>query len=612
MNRPRDPGGAPPKPLGERLVEAGVITPQQLAFALKEQARTGQLLGEIIVAHNFASEASIGEALSGQSGEAFDDLSTLAPDPDALGLLPEAFVRMRQVLPLSADADGIRVAMVDTFDVETIDEVGRVTARDVSVVGCPRAAFFEALRACYGGESDSARFESSIEVAGRDLAGEPGERVDEAPIITLVEELIAKGVQLGATDIHLQPGENLVHVRYRVDGVLRLGETVPKDLQSAVESRIKVMAHMDISERRRPQDGRIQTEADGRRIDLRVSTVPAMEGENIVLRVLDREKVVVRLDEVGFSSEQRTMFRQAVARPNGIVLVTGPTGSGKTTTLYAGLLEIDALEKNIMTLEDPVEYRIPVIRQTQVNPRTGYTFATGLRALLRQDPDVILVGEIRDPETAELAARAAMTGHLVLSTLHTNDAASALPRLIDMGVAPYLLPSTIIAVLSQRLVRRPCAHCKVPMTPDPEEFASFARDPEPGAFVTATGCPRCNQTGYSGRLPIAEFLCMSPAVTDLVMARASASAITEAARREGMVDIRQDGYEKARRGDTTLAEVRRVAERRLMLRPPDPAGDSPHPGRRAESSPDSAPDSALDPAPGTVTDRETAPEGAGT
>jgi type IV pilus assembly protein PilB len=579
MNRPRNPGGAPPKPLGERLVEAGVVTPQQLAFALKEQARTGQLLGEIIVAHNFASEAAIGAALSGQSGEAYDDLSTLAPDPGALGLLPEAFVRTRQVLPLWADGGTIRVAMVDTFDVETIDEVARLTGRDVAVVGCPRAAFFEALRACYGGEADRARLETSIEDAGRDITGE-GQ--DEAPIVTLVEELIAKGVQLGATDIHIQPGENLVHVRYRVDGVLRLGETFPKDLQSAVESRIKVMAHMDIAERRRPQDGRIQTQADGRRIDLRVSTVPAMEGENVVLRLLDREKVVVRLDEVGFSPEQRAMFRQAVARPNGTVLVTGPTGSGKTTTLYAGLLEIDALEKNVMTLEDPVEYRIPVIRQTQVNPRTGYTFATGLRALLRQDPDVILVGEIRDPETAELATRAAMTGHLVLSTLHTNDAASALPRLIDMGVAPYLLPSTIIAVISQRLVRRPCPHCKVPMTPSREDFASFARDPEPGAFVATTGCPRCTNTGYSGRLPIAEFLCMSPAVIDLVMARAAASAITEAARREGMVDIRQDGYEKARRGETTLDEVRRVAERRLMLRRPEPAEAPRHPGRRAE------------------------------
>jgi type IV pilus assembly protein PilB len=579
MNRPRDPGGAPPKPLGERLVEAGVITPPQLAFALKEQARTGQLLGEIIVAHNFASEAAIGAALSGQSGEAFDDLSGLAPDRAALGLLNEAFVRTRQVLPLSADAGTIRVAMVDTFDVETIDEVARLTGRDVAVVGCPRAAFFAALRDCYGGEADRARLETSIEDAGRDITGE-GQ--DEAPIITLVEELIAKGVQLGATDIHIQPGENLVHVRYRVDGVLRLGETYPKELQAAVESRIKVMAHMDIAERRRPQDGRIQTQADGRRIDLRVSTIPAMEGENVVLRLLDREKVVMRLDEVGFSSEQRSMFRQAVARPNGIVLVTGPTGSGKTTTLYAGLLEIDALEKNVMTLEDPVEYRIPVIRQTQVNPRTGYTFATGLRALLRQDPDVILVGEIRDPETAELATRAAMTGHLVLSTLHTNDAASALPRLIDMGVAPYLLPSTIIAVISQRLVRRPCPHCKVPATPGADEFAAFARDPEPGDFTTTTGCPRCNQTGYSGRLPIAEFLCMSPAVIDLVMASASASAITEAARNEGMVDIRQDGYEKARRGETTLAEVRRVAERRLMLRRPEPADAPRHPGRRAE------------------------------
>jgi type IV pilus assembly protein PilB len=591
MTRPPRDGGAPRKPLGQLLVDAGVVTPQQLQFSLKEQARTGQLLGEIIVGHNFATEAAIAAALSGQSGEDFDDLSALRPDPEALGLLPEAFVRERQVLPLSADEHTLRVAMVDTFDVETIDAVAAITSRDVSVVGCPRSAFFKVLAGCFGGESDhNRRLEASIEGAERDLLGADG---GEGPVVALVDQLIARGVRMGATDIHLQPGENLVHVRYRVDGVLQLGDTVPKDLQSAVESRIKIMGRMDISERRLPQDGRIQMNAEGRRIDLRVSTVPAVDGENIVMRVLDREKVVVKLDEVGFSAQHRDLFRQAVSRSHGIVLATGPTGSGKTTTLYAGLLEINALEKNVMTLEDPVEYRIPVIRQSQVNPKAGYTFAKGLRALLRQDPDVILVGEIRDPETAELAVRAAMTGHLVLSTLHTNDAASALPRLIDMGVSPYLLPSTLIAVLSQRLVRRPCPHCRVPDTPDADVFAAFGHDPEAGEWVRAVGCPRCSGTGYQGRLPIAEFLCMSPEVSELVMGQASAAAIHAAARREGMADIREDGYQKARAGQTTLEEVRRVAERRLMIKRPRPA---PPPEADAPPAPIASPDPA---APGT-------------
>jgi type IV pilus assembly protein PilB len=610
MNRPPAGGGPPRKPLGELLVGAGILTPQQLAFALKEQARTGQLLGEIIVSHNFATEAAIAAAVTGQSGEDFDDLSALRPDAEALGLLPEAFVRERQVLPVWADDQTVKVAMVDTFDVEAIDAVARLTGRDVTVVGCPKSAFFQALHTCYGGEQDNARrLEASIEGAERDLLGERG---GEGPVVALVDALIAKGIQMGATDIHLQPGENLVHVRYRVDGVLQLGETVPKELQGAMESRIKIMARMDISERRLPQDGRIQMRVDGRQVDLRVSTVPSVDGENIVMRLLDREKVVVKLDDVGFSAEQRELFRQAVSRPHGIVLATGPTGSGKTTTLYAGLLEVNSLEKNVMTLEDPVEYRIPVIRQSQVNPKAGYTFAQGLRALLRQDPDVILVGEIRDPETAELAVRAAMTGHLVLSTLHTNDAASAIPRLIDMGVAPYLLPSTLIAVLSQRLVRRPCSHCRAPETPESGMFASFGHDPEPGEFVRAVGCPRCGGTGYAGRLPIAEFLCMSPEVSDLVMEGASTAAINDAAKREGMADIREDGYQKARQGMTTLEEVRRVAERRLMIkRAHSPAVAVPEAVTDVVSKPGPAPDPAATPAPASAAGTDGAPEAPG-
>jgi type IV pilus assembly protein PilB len=442
--------------------------------------------------------------------------------------------------------------------------VARITQREVIVEGCPKGAFFEAINRLYDGSLGEAslRLEDALRVAEENLLGEDG---NQTPIITLVDELIAKAFRSGATDIHIQPQENVVYVRFRIDGVMCSGEVIPKDLQGAVESRIKIMANLDISEKRLPQDGRIQTTVDSRRIDLRVSTMPNIDGEAIVLRLLDREKAVVTLDQLGFTIDHKQIFRNAVDKPNGIVLVTGPTGSGKTTTLYAGLMEVNAQEKNVTTLEDPVEYRVPVIRQSQVNNKAGFGFSEGLRALLRQDPDVILVGEMRDGETADLAIRAAMTGHMVLSTLHTNDASSALPRLVEMGISPYLLPSTIVAIVSQRLVRKPCNHCKERYTPSQHDFLEFGHDPMEGDFVKAVGCDRCSGSGYHGRIPIAEILCMSPKVSELIMQGAASSAIHHAAVADGMVEIRQDGFEKARQGLTTLSEVQRVAERRLMM-----------------------------------------------
>ncbi|MDH5525705.1 MAG: ATPase, T2SS/T4P/T4SS family [Nitrospirota bacterium] len=561
----RSGGNKRRKPLGERLVESGQITAQQLRFALQEQSRTGRLLGEILIANNFTSESAIASMVTMQAGDSYDDLTDIEVPREVLQLLPETFIRKRHVLPLWTDNESIRVAMVDTFDVEAIDDVARVTNRDVVVVGCPRSAFLDLVRRLFdSAEARSSRFEGAVKNAARSISDLA--EGDQTAIITLVNEIITRGVLMGATDIHIQPEEAVVHIRYRVDGVMREGDTIPKEVQAAVESRLKVMARLDISEKRIPQDGRIEQQIEGRCIDLRISTVPALAGENIVLRLLDRAKVAVRLEELGLTPAHRQMFREAVSRPHGLILMTGPTGSGKTTTLYSGLMEINALERNVMTLEDPVEYRMSVIRQTQVNAKAGYTFATGLRALLRQDPDVILVGEMRDPETSDLAIRASMTGHLVLSTLHTNDASSALPRLIDMGVAPYLLPSTLIAVVAQRLVRRPCKHCMRPYTPAVEEFESFSREPHEGNFVTVEGCNRCYGTGYSGQLPLVEFLNMNQEVGELVMARASAADIYQAAMASGMRDLRMDGYEKAVQGLTTLAEVQRVAERRLAVR----------------------------------------------
>ncbi len=557
------------KPLGQRLVEREIVTEQQLAVALKEQHRTGQLLGEILVRLGFTTDAIIASVVSSQSGEDFFDPSQLEVSPEVLALVPETVAREHLILPVETGLGTLKVAMVDTFDVATIDSLASETGLDIIVVACAKMALLSALDRLYTGQSDSnQRLETSIQAAGENLLGDSA---GETPIITLVEEVIGKAVSLGATDIHIEPQERVVCIRNRIDGILRGGDTIPKALQSAVESRIKIMAKLDISERRLPQDGRIQMSVMGREIDLRVSTLPSVDGENIVLRILDRDKVVLSLEDLGFNGEHMELFQAAVKRPHGIVLVTGPTGSGKTTTLYAGLMEVDALELNVMTLEDPVEYRIPVIRQSQVQPRAGYTFAEGLRALLRQDPDVILVGEMRDGETADLAMRAAMTGHLVLSTLHTNDAAGALPRLVEMGVSPYLLPSTIVAILSQRLARRPCKYCKQPYTPTDDEFAEFGRKPHDGTFFTAIGCDKCSGSGYLGRTLISEVLCMSPAVGELVMASASGSAIHEAALADGMIDMREDGFRKASMGLITLDEVRRVAERRLTLkRTPQP------------------------------------------
>ena len=555
------------KPLGQRLVEAGLINDTQLQSALREQQKTREYLGRILIRLGYVSEEAVAAALSAQARVKYVDLGQYAPQPEALQLVQEKFAREHHLVPLSYVGKVLVVAMANPLDIITIDEMRRMSKGPVEVVGATQTEVLEALDRAYGvgvGAAWNEVVEHSLRhVMGRRGAG--GTETDvaqEPPVIRLVESLITRGIQEGATDIHVEPEERLVRNRFRVDGVLRQGPDVPKELQGAVIARLKVMANLDIAENRLPQDGRMDFQFGGRQIDIRVSTFPTIRGENLVLRILDRAKLVLGLEQLGFTPDHLTFFRRVLQSPNGIILVTGPTGSGKTTTLYSAMSYLNAEERNIITIEDPVEYEIQGIRQSQVNVKAGLTFANGLRHILRQDPDVIMVGEMRDDETVDVAIRAALTGHLVFSTLHTNDAAGAVPRLTDMGVAPFLLASALLLVVSQRLVRSICNSCKEEAEPDPALMRRLGLQTDGGdqlKFYRGKGCDKCGNTGYRGRIGIFELLRVGPEMTPLILEKADSGSIQRAARAQGMRTMLEDGIRKALRGTTTLEEVAREA-----------------------------------------------------
>jgi len=555
------------KPLGQRLVEAGLINDTQLQSALREQQKTREYLGRILIRLGYVSEEAVAAALSAQARVKYVDLGQYSPQPEALQLVQEKFAREHHLVPLSYVGKVLVVAMANPLDIITIDEVRRMSKGPVEVVGATQSEVLEALDRAYGvgvGAAWNEIVEHSLRhVMGRRGAG--GTETDvaqEPPVIRLVESLITRGIQEGATDIHVEPEERLVRNRFRVDGVLRQGPDVPKELQGAVIARLKVMANLDIAENRLPQDGRIDFQFGGRQIDIRVSTFPTIRGENLVLRILDRAKLVLGLEQLGFTPDHLTFFRRVLQSPNGIILVTGPTGSGKTTTLYSAMSYLNAEERNIITIEDPVEYEIQGIRQSQINVKAGLTFANGLRHILRQDPDVIMVGEMRDDETVDVAIRAALTGHLVFSTLHTNDAAGAVPRLTDMGVAPFLLASALLLVVSQRLVRSICNSCKEEAEPDPALLRRLGLQTDGGdqlKFYRGKGCDKCGNTGYRNRIGIFELLRVGPEMTPLILEKADSGSLQRAARAQGMRTMLEDGIRKALRGGTTLEEVAREA-----------------------------------------------------
>jgi type IV pilus assembly protein PilB len=552
------------KSLGDILVEEGLLSRDQLDQAEEEQQRVGKSLGRVLVDLNLVKEADLVSALARQVGLEFVDLTEAQIDPAAASLLPEQVSRRYRALPIGFDGTRLIVAMSDPANVFALDDIRTITGMEIKPVVATASDVEAAIRR-YG------QFEQSVEDIATEAASaaddttdldEMPAAVEEAPIVKLVNLLITQAVTDRASDIHIEPMEKDIRIRYRIDGVLHEVMRSPKNIQNGLISRLKVMADINIAERRIPQDGRVGLVVGGRAVDLRLATLPTVYGEKVVIRILDKTSVLLQLEDLGFSDFAYDRFEEAFRKPYGTVLVTGPTGSGKSTTLYATLNIINTLDRNIITVEDPVEYRLPGINQIQVNPKAGLTFATALRSILRADPDVVLIGEIRDAETAVIGVEAALTGHLVLTTLHTNDSSSAITRLVEMGVEPYLVASSLDSALAQRLARRLCSHCKEAYEPSevelkeagfPDELAEKVEE-----LYRPEGCSRCGKTGYRGRLGLYEVMPMSEEIERLTVEHSSSDDIRRVAVEQGMVTLRQDGLEKVAAGLTSIEEIFRV------------------------------------------------------
>jgi type IV pilus assembly protein PilB len=552
------------KSIVDLLLKKGVLEQDQVSRAMEESKKTGMPLEKALERLGFISEIEIARLRADSLGIPFIDLTDYLIDSEVINLVPEQTAKKCRAVPLFKIADTLTVAMVDPLDISAIDEIRKKSgAGAIESVLVTEDMIQKVIDQYYGAIGNA---EELIREVARDKSekrlegvGSLAEVAEDAPVIKLTNIIIIQAVKDKASDIHIEPEEDKVRIRYRIDGILREVKNMPKYLQGALASRIKVMAKMDISETRRPQDGRIQIKMENKNLDLRVSSFPTVHGENIVLRILDKSSLLLGLADLGFSKNDLDDFNKVIKSPNGIVLVTGPTGSGKTSTLYGALLTINSVEKNIITLEDPVEYEIPLIRQTQINPKAGLTFADGLRSILRQDPNIVMVGEIRDKETAEISIQASLTGHLVLSTLHTNDASSALTRLIDMGVEPFLISSSVIAILAQRLVRVICQKCKEKYEP-PVDVLKQLNLGERVELYRGKGCSKCKDTGFSGRIGIFELLLVKDEIKNMIAARMPANEIKKKAISLGMRTLYEDGIEKIKNGITTIDEVLRVTE----------------------------------------------------
>ncbi len=549
----------------KELVSEGLITEDQLKTAISVQRSTQEGIGRILVRLDFISKEKIIDFLGRHLGIPYVDLKGYLIDPRVIELVPEEMVRKYKLVPLFKIENNLTVAMVDPLDIAAIDALVHRTRLTIEPMVSTEEDVIKAINQYHSRARDSEGVlskDSDLDlVSGVEVSEQKLESIAGIPpIIRLVNEIILEAVRERASDIHLEPEEQNLPVRFRIDGVLREARVLSNKLELAIVSRIKIMAGLDIAERRIPQDGSFTVTVENRPIDLRVSTFPMAFGEKVVMRVLDREKFLLGLEQLGFLPQTLKVFNSLMKRPHGIILVTGPTSSGKTTTLYAVLNTIKSVEKNIITIEDPIECTIPTVKQSQINLKAGLTFARGLRSFLRQDPDIIMVGEIRDYETAEIAIRASLTGHLVFSTIHTNDAPGALTRLIDMGVAPYLVSSGIIGVLAQRLVRRICPQCKESYTEDRETLTKLGLPGENKfKLYRGKGCAYCGGTGYYGRVGVFELLTMNNKIKELVMSQTPTNVLKEAAEEAGMKTLWEDGLEKALQGITTIAEVIRVA-----------------------------------------------------
>ncbi|HNX68521.1 MAG TPA: ATPase, T2SS/T4P/T4SS family [Candidatus Omnitrophota bacterium] len=546
----------------ELLLKQELLQPDQAEKAQKEASRVGQPLEVVLVRNGFVTEEDVANIKAAILGIPYIDLSSYRLDRSLVKLIPESAAKKYAMIPLFTTGKTISVGMVDPQNIVAIDFVRKSTPYDaVDPILVSSSGFQKAFNAYYRSFGSVAEIVKSLEKGKAPSMQETlmGEISEQTPVSKLVDSLLSQAVQARASDIHIEPEEGIVSVRFRVDGLLQQITTFPLPIHSAVVSRVKILSGMDITENRKPQDGKIHMELEGKDLDIRVSTFPTVFGENVVLRLLDKRAMLPNLGELGFSKENLEVFTKLIARPFGIILVTGPTGSGKTTTLYSAISRINTEDKNIVTIEDPVEFVIPRVRQTQVNAKAGITFANGLRGFLRQDPDVMMVGEIRDRETVEVAIQSSLTGHLVFSTLHTNDAPSALTRLIDMGIEPFLISSTVVAILAQRLVRENCTKCREQYSPSPAALKN-AGLPEGTQLIRGKGCSRCNQTGFLGRTGIFELMLMTDEIKSMVDAKRPSTDIRKKAIEQGMKTLRQDGFEKLQRGITTLEEVLRVTE----------------------------------------------------
>ncbi|MBE3097886.1 MAG: Flp pilus assembly complex ATPase component TadA [Planctomycetes bacterium] len=555
----------PRKRLGEILKEWGKVTDKQLTDALGRQARSGRRLGEILMATGACTEEDISRALALQFDMEYIDLDVGSIKPEVLEMMPEAMMKEYQIIPLDYKDGKLKVAITDPLDLESVDAIRFRLNMDVDCVLAAREKVKEIITG-YTEEAESETVDTMLqEFTSSDVdfvdRGDKGSALnaESAPIIRLVQLMITEAVRMRASDIHIEPLANRLRIRYRIDGVCVERDAPPKRLQGSITTRVKLMSGMQIEEKRIPQDGRIRMKLDGQDLDFRVSTLPGYHGESIVLRILRRESINIGLEGLGFLPDDFEVFQKMIERPNGICLVTGPTGSGKTTTLYAALNKLNTPDRKIITAEDPVEYHIAGINQCQVNETINLTFQRILRAMLRQAPNVILVGEIRDIETAEMAIQAALTGHLVFSTLHTNDAPSAITRLIDMGVKPFLVASSVQAVMAQRLVRILCPECKEKN--DAVDLATMRamgvteEQLSQGTFFRPAGCPKCHNMGFRGRLGIFEIMLMNTELRELAFKHRPLSEIRQAARLLGMRSLLEDGLIKVMRGITTLEEV---------------------------------------------------------
>lgn len=549
------------KRLGDLLIEAGIITTEQLSEALSIQKSTGEKLGEVLTNSGFVTEKQMIEVLEFQLGIPHMNLEKHYIDPEIPNLIKEDLARRHLLMPVSKKGNILWVAMSDPLNIFAIDDVKIATGLKVETIISSKRDIENAIDEYYGkqdAEKAIEDFKKQYEIDDIDtLDDEVLNEINNAPVVRLVNSIIKQAVKSKASDIHIEPFENTIRVRFRIDGDMQEIMTPAKSAHSAIVTRIKIMAKMNIAERRLPQDGRVETSIDGREIDLRISSLPTVYGEKIVIRLLDRSSFLISKSQLGFTKHNLGLLENIMQNPNGIILVTGPTGSGKTTTLYTLLRELNRIDRNIITVEDPVEYRLNGINQVAVNVKAGLTFANALRSILRQDPDIIMIGEIRDGETAKIAVRAAITGHLVLSTMHTNDTAATVARLTDMGVEPYLVSSSVVGVVAQRLVRRICNDCKQKYTPNEMEKKTVGviEDIE---IYRGRGCTNCNNTGYKGRIAIHEVM---PIVKELRMKidrRENADKLRETARRHGTSSLRDNCRELVLEGMTTIEELLRV------------------------------------------------------